>query len=156
MMDITLGSLADTSRFAQKLAACIQGLETFPAILFQGDLGSGKTTLTGMLVPLLPGGEGAEVSSPSFTVMNVYPTRPETAHFDFYRMEGMGLDGTMEEYLYDPTRLCIAEWIEHLPDQLWPDEYLLIGWSVRGSSRDLSLTAQGPMGAKMLACLIRD
>ena len=152
-MDLRLASLEDTSRLARQLATCLLNMDSFPAILLQGDLGSGKTTLTGMLVPLLPGGDLAEVSSPSFTVMNVYPTQPETVHFDFYRTEGMGLDGTMEEYLFDSTRLCIAEWIDYLPENLWPDDHLLIRWSIDGAIRRLSLTAKGTQGEHLLTCL---
>jgi tRNA threonylcarbamoyladenosine biosynthesis protein TsaE len=152
-MDLQLASLDDTACLARQLAACLQEMTTFPAILLQGDLGSGKTTLTSMLVPLLPGGDQAEVSSPSFTVMNIYPTEPETVHFDFYRTEGMGLDGTMEEYFYDTDRLCIAEWIDYLPEPLWPGDYLLIRWSIRESSRKLTLGARGVLGEHLLTCL---
>jgi tRNA threonylcarbamoyladenosine biosynthesis protein TsaE len=154
-MDLVLDSLEDTSRLARQLAACLVKMDTFPAILLQGDLGSGKTTLTSMLIPLLPGGDQAEVSSPSFTVMNIYPTKPETVHFDFYRTEGMGLDGTMEEYIYDATRLCIAEWIDYLPEHLWPDDHLLIRWSMDGTRRRLSLTSKGPQGNHLLEHLGR-
>ena len=152
-MEILLASLEDTRQLARKLATCIQNQNTFPAILQQGDLGSGKTTLTRMLVPLLPGGDQAEVSSPSFTVMNIYPTRPETVHFDFYRTQGMGLDGTMEEYLYDTRHLCIVEWIDYLPEPLWPDNHLLIQWTVQETARKLMLSAQGPLGSQLLACM---
>jgi tRNA threonylcarbamoyladenosine biosynthesis protein TsaE len=152
-MEILLASLEDTRRLARTLATCILKQDSFAAILQQGDLGSGKTTLTRMLVPLLPGGDQAEVSSPSFTVMNIYPTRPETVHFDFYRTQGMGLDGTMEEYLYNNQYLCIAEWIDYLPEPLWPDNHLLIQWTVRETSRKVVLSAQGALGNQLLACL---
>ncbi|GAU08948.1 tRNA (adenosine(37)-N6)-threonylcarbamoyltransferase complex ATPase subunit type 1 TsaE [Desulfoplanes formicivorans] len=152
-MEILLASLEDTRRLARKLATCILKQNAFAAILQQGDLGSGKTTLTSMLVPLLPGGEQAEVSSPSFTVMNIYPTRPETVHFDFYRTEGLGLDGTMEEYLYNTQHLCIAEWIDYLPEPLWPDNHLLIQWTVEDTARKLVLSSQGALGDQLLACL---
>jgi tRNA threonylcarbamoyladenosine biosynthesis protein TsaE len=87
--------------------------------------------------------------------MNIYPTKPETVHFDFYRTEGMGLDGTMEEYIYDATRLCIAEWIDYLPEHLWPDDHLLIRWSMDGTRRRLSLTSKGPQGNHLLEHLGR-
>jgi len=44
-MDLVLASLEDTSRLARQLAAGLVKMDTFPAILLQGDLGSGKTTL---------------------------------------------------------------------------------------------------------------
>ncbi|MFW6324757.1 MAG: tRNA (adenosine(37)-N6)-threonylcarbamoyltransferase complex ATPase subunit type 1 TsaE, partial [Desulfovibrionales bacterium] len=39
-------------------------------ILLTGDLGSGKTTFTRGLVRSLPGGNEAEISSPSFNICN--------------------------------------------------------------------------------------
>ncbi len=152
-MNIRLASLKDTALLAKELADILLQSSTFPALLLQGNLGSGKTTLTGMLVPLLPGGDEAEVSSPSFTVMNIYPTQPETVHFDFYRTQGLGLDGTMEEYFYDTGRLCIAEWINYLPETLWPEEYVLLSWAINGAERTLALTAQGRLGEHVLNAL---
>ena len=42
--------------------------ERLRALYLRGTLGSGKTTLTRGLVAALPGGESAEVASPSFTL----------------------------------------------------------------------------------------
>jgi len=152
-MQLILKSIEDTSRLATTLVTCLQQMDHFPAILLEGDLGSGKTTMTRMIVRLLPGGDQAEVSSPSFNVMNVYPTLPETAHFDFYRMEGLGLDGTMEEYLYDPNRLSIVEWINYLPRHLWPDDYILMQWTTEDPVRKINITAQGNLGKALIECL---
>ncbi len=153
-MNLRLQSLEDTARLARHLATTLTTMPTFPAILLQGDLGSGKTTLAAMFVALLPGGDQAEVSSPSFTVMNIYPTKPETVHFDFYRSQGMGLDGAMEEYLYDTQRICLVEWINYLPPNLWPEDHLLIRWSTDATVRNLELTARGTLGAYLLTSLI--
>ncbi len=60
------------------------------ALYLRGTLGSGKTTLTRGLVAALPGGEDAEVASPSFTLCNIYPTRPALLHADLYRMGDNG------------------------------------------------------------------
>ncbi|MDD2219945.1 MAG: tRNA (adenosine(37)-N6)-threonylcarbamoyltransferase complex ATPase subunit type 1 TsaE [Desulfoplanes sp.] len=152
-MQFILKNIDDTSNLAMILVTCLQKMDQFPAILLQGDLGSGKTTMTRMLVRRLQGGDQAEVSSPSFNVMNVYPTLPETAHFDFYRMEGLGLDGTMEEYLYDPNRLSIVEWINYLPEYLWPDDYILMQWTTEDTVRKIRLSAQGSLGYSLMACL---
>ena len=152
-MELVLSCLDDTAILAAALVSCIQKMDQFPALLLEGDLGSGKTTMTGKMVRLLPGGQEAEVSSPSFNIMNIYPTVPETVHFDFYRMEGLGLDGTMEDYLYDPERFSIVEWINYLPKPLWPDEYLLMQWSIKDQTRKITLTPGGILGKAFLECL---
>lgn len=85
---------------------------SLPVVLLYGDLGSGKTTLTRGLVQGLPGGEEAEVSSPSFTLCNVYPTCPELVHCDLYR----GGDTLPEEAetALESGGLVIVEWAERL------------------------------------------
>jgi tRNA threonylcarbamoyladenosine biosynthesis protein TsaE len=67
-------------------------------VLLRGDLGSGKTTFVRGLVAALPGGEEAEVASPSFNLVNVYPTRPEVVHMDLYRLRGGEAGELFEEY----------------------------------------------------------
>ena len=66
-------------------AATLSGIA---ALLLRGPLGSGKTTLTRALVEALPGGDQAEVASPSFTLCNYYPTTPPVMHCDLYRSPG--------------------------------------------------------------------
>lgn len=56
-------------------------------VLLFGDMGSGKTTLVRGLVSALEGGADAEISSPSFTLVNSYPTRPPVLHADLFRCE---------------------------------------------------------------------
>ena len=80
-----LESLDDTARLGTLLAGMMQNAPQVRALLLQGDLGSGKTTLTRSLVAALPGGDQAEISSPSFTICNNYPTCPPVLHCDLYR-----------------------------------------------------------------------
>ncbi|MFW6415618.1 MAG: tRNA (adenosine(37)-N6)-threonylcarbamoyltransferase complex ATPase subunit type 1 TsaE [Thermodesulfobacteriota bacterium] len=100
--------------------------ENPPSILLQGDLGAGKTTLVRAMVKSLPGGEEAEVSSPSFNLVNIYPTSPEVAHIDLYRSSFGELEDDILDYLFDPSHLAIIEWIEHIPKSMWPREYIHI------------------------------
>ncbi|ARU42258.1 tRNA (adenosine(37)-N6)-threonylcarbamoyltransferase complex ATPase subunit type 1 TsaE [Armatimonadetes bacterium Uphvl-Ar1] len=78
-------------------------------VLLYGDLGAGKTTLVRGVMEGL-GWEGA-VRSPTFNLMQVYPTRVPVVHADLYRVAsaaGIGL----EEYFDD--HLVLIEW----PDRL--------------------------------------
>ena len=95
-----------------------------PAILMQGDLGAGKTTFVRALVQNLPGGDEAEVSSPSFNLVNIYPTTPEIAHIDLYRLPFGEVEDDILDYFHDPDYLAIVEWIDHIRESMWPREYL--------------------------------
>lgn len=81
------------------------------AVLFlEGDLGSGKTTLTQGLVAAL-GFEG-EVSSPTYALMQVYPTaQGPVLHVDAYRVRAAGeLYGMDLERFVEDSRLSVIEW----------------------------------------------
>ena len=94
-----------------KLAA---ELKAGDVLLLQGDLGAGKTCLVAGLAEGL--GAKAEVSSPTFTLINEYKGgRLPLYHMDLYRLEaqaeieGLGLD----EY-FDGPGVCALEWPERL------------------------------------------
>ncbi len=70
------------------------------SLLMYGNLGAGKTTMVRGLAASLPGGEQAEVASPSFNIYNLYPTRPEIAHVDLYRLEEMGSDDDLLDFFF--------------------------------------------------------
>ena len=77
-----LESLDDTARLGTLLAGMMQNAPQVRALLLQGDLGSGKTTLTRSLVAALPGGDQAEISSPaSWNGPSISPKRPFPRNF---------------------------------------------------------------------------
>ncbi len=104
-------------------------------MFFRGDLGAGKTTMIRGIVSALPGGEEAEVSSPSFNLVNIYPTTPETAHVDLYRLEGQDPDEEVIELLQDPDRLVVVEWSENLSLGLMPRDRVVIVLDFSGDAR---------------------
>jgi tRNA threonylcarbamoyladenosine biosynthesis protein TsaE len=91
-------------------------------LLLSGPLGAGKTTLIrGMLCAL---GVRGSVRSPTFNIMQEFPTNPPFLHVDLYRtksMQGLGL----EDYL--DTHLCAVEWAEFASPLVDPGEC----WGVR-------------------------
>lgn len=144
-MDLEL-HLADayaTLELGRTLAKSIAELENPPALLLQGDLGSGKTTLVRGLVESLPGADQAEVSSPSFNIFNLYPTTPPVAHFDLYRLEGMPPDDALFEHLDEPNTLTVVEWIQFLDKDQWPDKALFLKWRPSETGRKITLHAMG-------------
>ncbi len=78
-----VGSVEETYALAEKLAKTLVGGEV---ILLDGDLGAGKTTFTKGLAKAL--GVEEEVTSPTFTILNVYESgRLKLNHLDMYRVE---------------------------------------------------------------------
>lgn len=87
-------------------------------VLFEGDLGAGKTTFIKSLVKEL--GSRDEVNSPTFSIVNEYSIpNDKVFHFDLYRVksEDEALDFGVEEYL-DSGSFCFIEWPEIIMDLL--------------------------------------
>lgn len=156
-MKIAVKSLAETEELGKTLARLICRAPF--SILLKGDLGSGKTTLTRALVSGLPGGEEAEVASPSFTICNFYPTTPPVLHCDLYRLgENARLPEEAEDRL-DEGCVMIAEWAEYLDNDFPLADRMEISFDFAGkgnhSMRTLTLAASGRNAELALAELGR-
>jgi tRNA threonylcarbamoyladenosine biosynthesis protein TsaE len=97
------------------------------------DLGGGKT----VFVKGLARGMGIDeaVSSPSFTIKNVYPgPKLKLYHYDFYRLHEAGLlKEEIAEALQDPVGVVVIEWADVVKDLL-PVQHLSV--TVRPTSAD--------------------
>lgn len=142
-MHLKLHDSETTEILGRAAASALQKAGAVCPILFQGPLGSGKTTLVRALVESLPGGENAEVSSPSFNVYNIYPTRPEVIHYDLYRLEGSPVDSSYHEFLDEGRSLLLVEWAEFIPQAEWPDEWLLFRWLPCDEGRLVEISSSG-------------
>jgi len=142
-----------TLAFGVSLGKVVSKVNPFPAILLQGNLGSGKTTLVRGLVESLHGAELAEVSSPSFNIVNLYPTEPPVAHFDLYRLEGLPPDEALFEYMDDPGILTIIEWAQFLAPSLWPDNSIFLEWSPAETGRNVTVHATGKSSQEVVTSL---
>jgi tRNA threonylcarbamoyladenosine biosynthesis protein TsaE len=85
------------------------------------DLGGGKTTLVRGLARGI--GSSDHVSSPTFTLSNVYQApRCTIYHFDFYRLHEPGLIvHELNEALQDPQAVVVIEWGAIVQDVLPPE-----------------------------------
>lgn len=88
-------------------------------LLFNGEMGVGKTTLIKELCKVL--GVIDIVSSPTFSLVNEYLTDKEDTiyHFDFYRInnEEEAYDMGIEDYLYN-NNWCLIEWPNNIKNLL--------------------------------------
>ena len=95
-------------------------------ILFEAEMGTGKTTLIKALCKALKVED--TISSPTFSLVNEYETTngEPVYHFDFYRLksEEEALDFGLEDYLYSGN-YCFLEWSEKIPN-LIPDKHTII------------------------------
>ena len=92
---------------------------THKILLFNGEMGAGKTTLIKEICAVLNVEDSP--SSPTFSLVNEYQTTTgETVfHFDFYRIdnEEEAFDMGIEDYLYN-NAWCLIEWPEKVKNLL--------------------------------------
>jgi len=107
-------SAAETLAFGRTLA---RELKAPCVLLLEGELGSGKTTLTKGIVSGLGAANEEEVTSPSFTLVHEYGSDPKAYHVDLYRVETAQELSTlgMDEIFAQPA-VVIIEWGEKLGD----------------------------------------
>ncbi len=104
-------------------------------VVFDGDLGTGKTTLIrGILEGL---GWTEAVRSPTFNLFSIYETEPPVLHADFYRLTSARGTG-IEDYL--DTHLCLVEWPKALLEgmDLAAEKRVKIEFAVGGRRVQLS------------------
>ncbi len=103
----TVKNVEETYALAKRIADTLQGGEV---ILLKGDLGAGKTTFTKGLAKAL--GIEDEVTSPTFTILNVYEDgRLKLNHLDMYRVDSA--DELAElgiEDCFDDESVTVIEW----------------------------------------------
>ena len=103
----TVKNVEETYALAKRIADTLQGGEV---ILLNGDLGAGKTTFTKGLAKAL--GIEDEVTSPTFTILNVYEDgRLKLNHLDMYRVDSA--DELAElgiEDCFDDESVTVIEW----------------------------------------------
>lgn len=148
---LKLAGLEDTRNFGALLAQLVPA-SGVRAILLRGGLGSGKTTLTAALARALPGGEDAEVASPSFTLCNIYPTRPPLVHCDLYRAPGHAPEELLDA-LDAEEALAVVEWADSLDPADLPEDFLDISLKMEDDGRLLLLQGAGPRGAALAEAL---
>lgn len=104
-------SAQETFALAKRIGDQLKGGELF---LLKGDLGAGKTVFAKGLAAGL-GIASADVTSPTFTLVNVHEGRLRFYHIDLYRLESGAHQGLGLEEIFDETKsVTVVEWAERL------------------------------------------
>ncbi|MFT3744382.1 MAG: tRNA (adenosine(37)-N6)-threonylcarbamoyltransferase complex ATPase subunit type 1 TsaE [Pyrinomonadaceae bacterium] len=119
--EITANTPDEMFSIGESLAENLNGGEV---ILLYGGLGAGKTLLTKGIMSGLDY-DVDEVTSPSFTLVNLY----ETERFDVYHIDLWRLDPVMDtaeavglgEILENERAVAIIEWADRLGDKVLPN-----------------------------------
>ncbi len=155
-LKVTTRSAAQTKRLGAKLAPL---LDVGDALLFQAQLGAGKTTFVQGLAAAM-GARGAALS-PTFIVAETIEARVPIHHLDFYRLtlkEILGLG--VEDYLNGAGAVgpgvLLIEWAERFRP-LWPKERIDVKIRVgrKKDERTFELTARGERPSALLTDLAK-
>ncbi|HEX8289402.1 MAG TPA: tRNA (adenosine(37)-N6)-threonylcarbamoyltransferase complex ATPase subunit type 1 TsaE [Pyrinomonadaceae bacterium] len=131
------GAAEDTFDLGEKIGGDLRGGEM---ILLSGGLGAGKTLLTkGILYAL--DYDVDEVTSPSFTLVNLYKTEKfDVYHIDLWRIDessdaafAVGLNEIVE----DETAVVIIEWAERLRNFSFPENVFCV--DIKGDGDDVRI-----------------
>ncbi len=111
-------------------------------ILLFGDLGTGKTTFASAIINGLFNNE-VIVTSPTFSLIKVYDTKPTIYHIDLYRLSDVGEIEYLDIFS-DLSGVYIIEWADML-GYLTPDESLNIYLSYNKdiNYRDITIEGKG-------------
>ncbi len=112
-------------------------------ILLDGEMGSGKTTLTQGIAE----GYGIKeiVNSPTFTIMKKYQTKDNMRsfyHLDLYRLHEVGNDFDLEEYI-DGSGMVVIEWPFQVSEFMPKDHLLIKIEKIDDTHREFTLTCVG-------------
>ena len=123
----------DTFELGATLGKSLNGGEI---ILLAGGLGAGKTLFTKGILSALEF-DVDEVTSPSFSLVNLYRAKFDVYHIDFWRLDNIedvaGAVG-LNEILEDENAIVIAEWSEMLKETNFAN--VIIRVSIAGDGDD--------------------
>lgn len=115
----------ETFDLAEKLGETLCGGEI---VLLSGGLGAGKTLFAkGILYAL--DFDIREVTSPSFTLVNLYKAKFDVYHIDFWRLDensDVAFAVGLHEILEDETAVVIIEWSERLKKTDFPNKIIRV------------------------------
>lgn len=106
--------------------------------IFEGEMGSGKTTLIKEICRQL--GSSDNFSSPSYAIANEYQSdQGKIFHLDLYRIKNVeeAIDAGIEEYLHSGA-YCFIEWPD-VVESLLPGDVVRVSIHHDGEVRNVSI-----------------
>lgn len=145
-----------TAEFGAALARTFPGAASACVVVhLRGELGAGKTSCARGLLQAL--GVASRIRSPTYTLMEIYPTsRATCVHVDLYRLrDGADLEGLgLRDYL-SPGHLILIEWPER-GEAAVPAADLAVTLADAGAGRSAHLEGQGAVGEAWMGNLASD
>ncbi len=131
--DYSSRSEEETFEIAEKIGRNFTGGEI---ILLRGPLGVGKTIFTKGLLDAM-GFDAAEVTSPSFALVNHYQAKLDVFHIDLWRLDSAAdpaFEVGLDEILEEEKAVVVVEWSERLNGYEFPRPVISIEISGSGDS----------------------
>ena len=144
-------STDETRALGRRLGECLVGSL---AVGLVGHLGAGKTVLVKGMAAGNAGGDAAEVTSPTFTLVHEHPGRLMLYHLDAYRLQrveelmALGFDE-----MFGPDSAVVVEWADRVRSAMPEDTLWIELWATGDESRLLSFEARGPNARRCLEAL---
>ena len=131
-------SVSDTEAIAEKLGRV---LKSGNVVAYFGGLGMGKTAFTRGLAKGM--GITADVSSPTFAIVNDYGGNPPLVHFDMYKVDSWDdlYSSGFFDYL-DMGAVLAVEWSENIENAL-PDDTIRVTIEQGESAEERFITIEG-------------
>ena len=123
----------ETENFGRRLG---ESLSAGDVVAMVGDLGTGKTTITGYIARGL--GIKETVSSPTFTIIKEYNSgRLPLYHFDVYRIgDPEELFNIGADEYFDGDGVCVVEWADLVSEELPENsKYIFIEYGEKEGER---------------------
>ena len=150
-MRVLSDSPDSTEALAGKLS---QLLQPGDFISLHGELGTGKTKFASGIAKGLGVDPSKPITSPTYTLLNIYEGRIPLYHFDLYRLSGDDDVAALgfSEYFYG-NGISLVEWAERLHDELPQSRLDIYLRYVDDGSRDIELISTSPRFDRILELL---
>jgi tRNA threonylcarbamoyladenosine biosynthesis protein TsaE len=132
-IEVISNSPDETIEIGRKIGSQLRGGEVLAVC---GELGSGKTHLIKGIASGAGAGDGKQVNSPTFVIVNEYSGRLDIYHIDAYRLDSVGefeMTG-FDDYCRSDSVVMI-EWADKIESALGGVNYIRIELSHSGPAK---------------------